>query len=122
MCYIGGLTLNIANSLCGKYSRAKEGVEETKLAFDGITARLEAPLVEEWKAQECMAMEQHGDSLSIYEVVLEKGMKMLCFFINEPLMYCSTNTVRNTFKAGRSQGPPRKPIWCCGHSHGWPQS
>ena len=56
----------------------KQGFAETKLVFDGLMARLDAPLVQEWTAQERMAMEQRGDSLKIYEVASEKGMKIFC--------------------------------------------
>ena len=78
MCDTVDLTQDIADSLCGKYFRAKQGFAETKLVFDGLTARLDAPLVQEWTAQERMAMEQRGDSLKIYEVASEKGMKIFC--------------------------------------------
>ena len=78
MCDTVDLTQDIADSLCGKYFRAKQGFVETKLVFDGLTARLDASLVQEWTAQERMAMEQRGDSLKIYEVASEKGMKIFC--------------------------------------------
>ena len=73
MCDTIDPTQDIADSLCGKYFRVKQGFAETKLVFDGLMAHPDAPLV-----QECMAMEQHGDSLKIYEVASEKGIKMFC--------------------------------------------
>ena len=48
------------------------GVSETKLAFEMLTKRLEENLVQEWTAQECVAMKEHGDHLKIYEVMSEK--------------------------------------------------
>ena len=56
----------------------KQGFAETKLVFDGLTAHLDMPLVQEWTAQKCMVMEQCGDSLKIYKVASGKGMKMFC--------------------------------------------
>ena len=47
-----------------------------KLAFDQLTQRLEASLIEEWTAQECIAMEQHGEQLMIYDIVLNNGTRI----------------------------------------------
>jgi len=66
------LTLLPADSLCGKRSRAKKGVSDTKPAFEQLTECLDAALVQEWTAQERIAMEQRGDHLKIYAVASEK--------------------------------------------------
>ena len=44
-----------------------------KLAFDQLTQRIEASSIEEWTAQEHVAMEQHGEQLKIYDVVSNNG-------------------------------------------------
>ena len=66
------LTLLLADALCGKLSRARKGVSETKPSFEQLTECLDAALVQEWTKQECIAMEQCGDHLKIYEVASEK--------------------------------------------------
>jgi len=71
------LTLLPADSVSEKWSRAKNGVSKTKLAFKQLTKCLDAGLVQEWTKQECVAMEQCGDHLKIYEVALNKCRK--CF-------------------------------------------
>jgi hypothetical protein len=67
-----GLMLQPADSLCGKWSRAREGVAKTKSAFEQLTDCLEVSLVQEWTAQERVAMDKRGDHLKIYEVTSEK--------------------------------------------------
>ena len=62
-----------ADSLSRKWAKAKEGVHDTKLVFDQLTQRLEASLIEEWTAQERVTMEQRGERLKIYDVVLNNG-------------------------------------------------
>ena len=62
-----------ADSLSRKWAKAKEGVHDTKLAFDQLTKRLEASSIEEWTAQEHVAMEQRGERLKIYDVVSNNG-------------------------------------------------
>jgi Kyakuja-Dileera-Zisupton transposase len=66
------LTLLPADALCGKWTRAKKGVSETKPAFEQLTECLDAALVQEWTKQERIAMEQRGDHLKIYEVASDK--------------------------------------------------
>ncbi|KAI0244966.1 hypothetical protein BJV78DRAFT_1289900 [Lactifluus subvellereus] len=70
--YYIALTPPQADSLCGKWSRAKQGLAETKPAFEQLTECLEPSLVQEWTAQERVAMENRGDHLKIYEVTSEK--------------------------------------------------
>ena len=77
MCYPVTLTLQPADSLCGKWSRTKEGVAETKPAFEQLMDCLEASLVQEWTAKERVAMEQRGDHLKIYEVRSEKCRRII---------------------------------------------
>ena len=62
-----------ADSLSRKWAKAKKGVHDTKLAFDQLTQRLEASSIEEWTAQEHVAMEQRGERLKIYDIVLNNG-------------------------------------------------
>ena len=62
------LTLWLVDSLCGKWTQAKKGLSETTPVFEQLTECLEPSLVQEWTAQECVAMEQRGDRLKIYEV------------------------------------------------------
>ena len=66
------LTSFSANSLCGKWSRAKQGVSDTKPAFEQLANCLDPSLVQEWTRQERVAMENRGDNLKIYDVVSEK--------------------------------------------------
>jgi len=66
------LTLWPVDLLCEKWSRAKNGVSETKPAFEQLTECLDAGLVQEWTEQERVAMEQRGDHLKIYEVASKK--------------------------------------------------
>jgi hypothetical protein len=75
--YAIALTLLPADSLCEKLSRAKNGVSETKPAFEQLTKCLDAGLVQEWTEEERVAMEQCGDHLKIYEVASKKCRK--CF-------------------------------------------
>ena len=56
-----------------------------KLAFDQLTQRLEASSIEEWTAQEHVAMEQHGERLKIYDVVSNNGTG-INFYI---FVYCT---------------------------------
>ncbi|KAI0245205.1 hypothetical protein BJV78DRAFT_1140459, partial [Lactifluus subvellereus] len=69
--------IRMADSLCGKWSRAKQGLAETKPAFEQLTECLEPSLVQEWTAQERVAMENRGDHLKIYEVTSEKCRRCL---------------------------------------------
>ena len=71
------LTLVPADSVCEKWSRARNGVSETKPAFEQLTECLDAGLVQEWTEQERVAMEQRGDHLKIYDVASQKCRK--CF-------------------------------------------
>ena len=70
-----------AESLSGKWLQVKEGVAETKLAFNQLMEHLEASLIEEWTSQEHVTMEQCGDQLKIYDVITEKGGRILYFYV-----------------------------------------
>ena len=72
MLHYAALTLPPADSLCGKWIRAKEGVSEMKPAFEQLSDCLETSLVAEWTKQERVAMEKRGDYLKIYDVASEK--------------------------------------------------
>ena len=69
------LTSSAVESLCGKWTRAKKGVSDTKPAFEQLTDCLDPSLVQEWTRQECVAMENRGDDLKIYDVISEKCRK-----------------------------------------------
>jgi len=66
------ITLFSANSLCKKWSRAKKGLADTGPTFEQLSDSLDASLVQEWTAEEHVAMEKRGDHLNIYQVRLEK--------------------------------------------------
>ena len=73
------LTLCLADSLCTKWTRAKNGVSETRPAFEQLSDSLEASFIQEWTVQECVAMEERGEHLRIYVVSSEKrGRFLLC--------------------------------------------
>lgn len=59
--------------LLKKFHRAKKGLAETKLAYDGLATSLDGHSVTEWKEQERQAMKERGDLLRIYDLKLEKG-------------------------------------------------
>jgi len=61
-----------ADSLCGKWTRAKQGVCDTKPAFEQLTDCLDASWVQEWTKQERVAMENRGEDLKIYDIASEK--------------------------------------------------
>jgi hypothetical protein len=71
------LTLLSGDSLCRKWNRAKDGIAETKPAFEQLTECLDVSLVQEWTEQECIAMEKHGDHMKIYDVALKKCREIL---------------------------------------------
>jgi len=75
------LILLLADSLCGKWTRAKDGVSDTKPAFEELTKCLDASLVQEWTEQERVAMEQRGDHLKIYQVASEKRREIPLFLL-----------------------------------------
>ena len=60
------------NSLCKKWTLAQAGVLETKQVFEQLSRSIDEQSLREWSRQECVAMEQHGDHLKIYEIAAEK--------------------------------------------------
>jgi hypothetical protein len=70
------LTLCLADSLCVKWDRAKEGVSETKPAFEELTDCLDASLIDSWTEQERAALDERGDSLNIYVTASTKCRKV----------------------------------------------
>lgn len=64
----------VADSLCKKLSRAKLGMADTGPAFEDLSERLEPALIQEWTAQESVAMEERGENLRIYNVKSTEGM------------------------------------------------
>src|SRR5882762_4106440 len=75
------LTLHLADSLCTKWTRAKQGVSETKPAFEQLSDCLEVSLIQEWTGQEHVAMEEHGDHLKIYVVRSERCERFPCWSV-----------------------------------------
>lgn len=69
------LILFSVDSLCRKWTQAKQVVSEIKPTFEQLTNCLDSSLVQEWTRQESIAMENHGDDLKIYEVTSEKCRK-----------------------------------------------
>jgi len=67
----------LANSLCGKWSRAKGGLSDTGPTFEQLSDSLDASLIAEWTAQERVAMEKRGEHLNIYQVRLEKCRRFI---------------------------------------------
>ena len=63
----------LVGMLIKKFKRAKKGLAETALAYDGLADSLNAWSVREWKQQERQVMEERGDLLRIYDLKLEKG-------------------------------------------------
>ena len=45
--------------------------------FEQLSDSLDASLVQEWTAQECVAMEERGDRLNIYQVKLRKRRRFI---------------------------------------------
>src|ERR1700677_3213493 len=105
--------LPLAESLCGKWTRATDGVSETKPAFEQLTDCLDASLVQEWTEQEHVAMEQRGDHLKIYQVASEKCGELPLFLLGyRSLIQFSTNNGGNTLEVVRNGSSARKPFWC----------
>ena len=60
------------NSLCKKWTLAQAGVLETKQVFKQLSRSIDEQSLREWSRQECVAMEQRGNHLKIYEIAAEK--------------------------------------------------
>jgi hypothetical protein len=70
-----------ADSLCGKWSRAKAGLSESGPAFKQLSEALDASVVQEWTAQERIAMEKRGEHLNIYQVRMDKRKEFIDFYV-----------------------------------------
>ena len=102
-----------ANSLCGKWTQTKDGVAKTKPAFEQLTECLDASLVQEWTEQECVAMEQRGDHLKIYQVASAKRGELPLFLLGyRSLIQFSTNASGNTLEVVGNGSSARKPFRC----------
>src|ERR1700683_5089186 len=105
--------LPLAESLCGKWTRAMDGVSETKPAFEQLTNCLDVSLVQEWTEQECVAMEQRGDHLKIYQVASAKHGELPLFLLGyRSLIQFSTNASGNTLEVVGNGSSARKPFRC----------
>lgn len=56
--------------------RAKEGLEETRETFQGLTASLSEENISRWKGLAEDAMANRGDALKIYQVQQAKGFSL----------------------------------------------
>jgi hypothetical protein len=61
-------------SIVKKYRKAVNGIAQTKAAFVETSARLDPMWIEDWTAQETIAMKDRGDALRIYDVSVGKGV------------------------------------------------
>jgi hypothetical protein len=71
------LKQSAADSLCEKWTQATKGLSEMRPIFEQLSNSLDASLVQEWTAQECVAMEERGDRLNIYQVKLRKRRRFI---------------------------------------------
>src|SRR6202453_2476865 len=102
--------LPLAESLCGKWTRATDGGSETKPAFEQLTDCLDASLVQEWTEQERVAMEQHGDHLKIYQVAsVNRGELPLLLLGYRSLIQVSTTASCSTPEVVENRCATRKP-------------
>jgi hypothetical protein len=67
------LIVPLADTIATKWTRAKDGVKETRSAYQELTERLDKAWIEEWTRQERVAMLNRGEALKIYMVASEKG-------------------------------------------------
>jgi len=72
------LMLNsLVASLKKKLKKAEAGLEETRDAFEALTAALPSDKVNEWTMQEEQAMVTRGEALDIYDVRAQKGITII---------------------------------------------
>jgi hypothetical protein len=67
------LIVLLADTIATKWKRAKDGVKETRSAYQELTECLDKAWIEEWTRQERVAMQNCGEALKIYTVASEKG-------------------------------------------------
>ena len=105
------LTWFIADSLCAKFIRAKDGVADTQPAFAQLTDCLDPSLINEWTRQEQVAMEKRGEHLAIYDVKSTK-CRTICNSTAEhgSLIVGSTHTCRNPIENGGNGGSAGEPF------------
>jgi hypothetical protein len=115
------LTSFTADSLCGKWTRAKQGVFDTKPAFEQLTDCLDPTWIQEWTRQERVAMENRGEDLKVYDVASEK-CRTLHWADSEQrtLIYFSTYIGGNTLQVGGKGGSTGESIRFSFRTHGGP--
>jgi hypothetical protein len=59
--------------LSKKLQKAREGLSETREAYQGLTNSLSPEKIRDWKRQEKKALRQRGDALEIYQVQQTKS-------------------------------------------------
>ena len=57
-----------------KFQRAKQNIEKTSVAYNGLTATLNRDSVEIWKAEAAKARVERGEILRVYDINLAEGM------------------------------------------------
>jgi hypothetical protein len=62
------------SSLLKRYSKAVNGIQELKEAFDELSETVDENLLEKWKQDEARAMDSRGEHLRIFDVKMEKGI------------------------------------------------
>ena len=61
----------LAETTAAKWTRAQDGIKETKTAYRELTDRLDTAWIEEWTRQEQIAMQDRGEALKIFMVASE---------------------------------------------------
>jgi hypothetical protein len=76
-------------SLVKKWHKGKDGVEETRGAYEGLSQARSKALLKKWRKQEETARKQRGDALKIYDICLQQGIQdalscMMFFIFTRP--------------------------------------
>jgi hypothetical protein len=64
----------LEQSLLQKHKAAVKGLQEAKIAFDGVTKSVPEDKVAVWRAAEKKAMAKRGSAMKIFETRMDKGM------------------------------------------------
>jgi hypothetical protein len=68
------------STLCRKFDKAKNGLNETSAAYIELTEALDENDVKIWQMEEQRAQTERGNSLKIYDVRQEEGTTLQCHF------------------------------------------
>jgi hypothetical protein len=84
MIYLCNMVVAVV-SLVKKWHKAKDGVEETRGAYEGLSRAHSKKLLKQWRKLEETARTRHGDALKIYDICLDQGihheLPCMMFFI-----------------------------------------